>query len=47
MIGLGFDPFYAATLNLIANTARVAWGAIGTPCTLCGRHGLPLSVSAQ
>ena len=31
MIGLGFSPFHAATLNLIANTAPVAWGAIGTP----------------
>ncbi|HEU0174958.1 MAG TPA: L-lactate permease [Blastocatellia bacterium] len=31
MIGLGFDPFYAAVLNLIANTAPVAWGSIGTP----------------
>jgi lactate permease len=31
MIGLGFKPFQAATLNLIANTSPVAWGAIGTP----------------
>ena len=31
MIGLGFRPFHAAALNLIANTAPVAWGAIGTP----------------
>jgi lactate permease len=31
MIGLGFQPFQAAVLNLIANTAPVAWGAIGTP----------------
>ena len=28
MIGLGFRPFQAAVLNLIANTAPVAWGAI-------------------
>jgi lactate permease len=28
---LGFKPFHAAALNLIANTAPVAWGAIGTP----------------
>src|SRR5437879_12247149 len=28
MIGLGFKPFHAAALNLIANTAPVAWGAI-------------------
>lgn len=31
MVGLGFKPFYAAALCLIANTAPVAWGAIGTP----------------
>ena len=31
MIGLGFKPFHAAALNLIANTAPVAWGSIGTP----------------
>lgn len=31
MIGLGFRPFQAAALNLIANTAPVAWGSIGTP----------------
>jgi lactate permease len=31
MVGLGFKPFYAAALCLIANTAPVAWGSIGTP----------------
>jgi len=31
MVGLGFRPFQAAVLNLLANTAPVAWGAIGTP----------------
>lgn len=41
MIGLGFKPFQAATLNLIANTAPVAWGAIGTPVhALIGVTGL-------
>src|SRR5258708_38741816 len=29
MIGLGFKPFHAAALNLIANTAPVAWGRVG------------------
>src|SRR5213595_3079998 len=44
MIGLGFEPFYAAALNLIANTAPVAWGAIGTPVhTLASVTGLPES----
>jgi lactate permease len=31
MIGLGFRPFQAAALNLLANTAPVAWGSIGIP----------------
>lgn len=31
LVGLGFDAFMAALLCLIANTAPVAWGAIGTP----------------
>jgi lactate permease len=31
MVGLGFKPFYAAALCLIANTAPVAWGSVGTP----------------
>src|SRR2546430_14502771 len=31
MIGLGFKPFQAAALTLIANTAPVAWGSIGIP----------------
>ncbi len=37
LVGLGFEPFQAALLCLIANTAPVAWGAIGTPIkTLAG-----------
>jgi len=44
MIGLGFKPFHAAALNLIANTAPVAWGAIGTPVhALAAVSGLPES----
>jgi len=44
MIGLGFKPFQAAALNLIANTAPVAWGAIGTPVhALTSVTGLPES----
>jgi lactate permease len=31
LMGLGFTPLYAAALSLIANTAPVAFGAIGTP----------------
>lgn len=31
MVGLGFDPFLAAVLCLIANTSPVAYGGLGTP----------------
>jgi lactate permease len=42
MVGLGFRPFHAAALNLIANTAPVAWGSIGIPIhTLAAVCGLP------
>src|ERR1051326_2778714 len=44
MIGLGFKPFHAAALNLIANSAPVAWGAIGIPVhTLAAVTALPES----
>jgi lactate permease len=50
MVGLGFDPFLAAVLCLIANTSPVAYGGLGTPLiTLSGVTGLPtesLSVMA-
>jgi lactate permease len=43
MAGLGFTPFYAAGICLLANTAPVAFGAIGTPLvTLSGVTNLPL-----
>jgi lactate permease len=42
LIGLGFQPFQAAVLCLIANTAPVAWGGVGNPIrTLAGVTGLP------
>ena len=31
LIGLGFSPLAASGLSLIANTAPVAFGALGTP----------------
>jgi lactate permease len=37
LIGLGFPPLYAAGLALIANTAPVAFGALGTPITTLAR----------
>ncbi|AGA69785.1 L-lactate transport [Desulfitobacterium dichloroeliminans LMG P-21439] len=36
LIGLGFDPIKAAGLCLIANTAPVAFGAIGAPIIAAG-----------
>jgi lactate permease len=36
LIGLGFPPLYAAALALLANTAPVAFGAIGTPILTLG-----------
>ena len=43
LIGLGFSPLQAAGLSLIANTAPVAFGALGTPLvTLAGVTDLPL-----
>jgi lactate permease len=43
LIGLGFSPLAASGLSLIANTAPVAYGALGTPIiTLQGVTGLDL-----
>jgi lactate permease len=43
LTGLGFSPFYASAICLLANTAPVAFGSIGTPVlTLAGITGLPL-----
>jgi lactate permease len=43
LIGLGFTRLQASGLSLIANTAPVAFGALGTPIlTLAGVTGLPL-----
>jgi len=43
LTGLGFTPFYAAAVCLLANTAPVAFGSIGIPVvTLAGITGLPL-----
>lgn len=42
LVGLGFDPFLAAVLCLIANTSPVAYGGLGTPLiTLNGVTDLP------
>jgi lactate permease len=49
LIGLGFRPLEASGLSLIANTAPVAYGALGTPLiALQGVTGLDLlQLSAQ
>src|SRR5256714_5024330 len=49
LAGLGFDPFYAAGICLLANTAPVAFGSIGIPViTLANVTGLPvLQLSAM
>jgi lactate permease len=42
MVGLGFNPLYAAGICLIANTAPVAFGGIGIPITVAAQvSGLP------
>ncbi len=44
LIGLGFSPMAASALSLIANTAPVAFGALGTPILgLQGVTGLDLN----
>ena len=49
LIGLGFSPLAASGLSLIANTAPVAFGALGTPViTLAKVHGYDvMEVSAM
>src|SRR5262250_2807833 len=44
LAGLGFSPFYAAGICLLANTAPVAFGSIGIPVTtLANVTGLPVT----
>ncbi|MGA2119971.1 MAG: L-lactate permease, partial [Bryobacteraceae bacterium] len=44
LTGLGFSPFYASAICLLANTAPVAFGSVGVPIvTLAGITGLPLN----
>lgn len=48
LVGLGFDAFYAAGICLIANTAPVAFGAIGIPITVIAHiSGLPEMTISQ
>ena len=48
LAGLGFNPFYAAGICLLANTAPVAFGSIGIPVTtLANITGLPVMSLSQ
>lgn len=43
LVALGFSPVKAAVVALVANTAPVAFGAMGTPVvTLAQVTGLPM-----
>lgn len=48
LVGLGFNPLYAAGICLIANTAPVAFGSIGIPITVAGQvSGIPEMAISQ
>jgi lactate permease len=48
LLALGFTPLQSSTLSLIANTAPVAFGAMGTPIiALSGVTGLDLDVLSK
>lgn len=49
LVGLGMRPLYAAGLCMIANTAPVAFGAVGIPITALGKAvGIdPLDIAAM
>ena len=48
LTGLGFKPFRAATICLLANTAPVAFGSIGTPLIMLATvTGLPVAATQR
>jgi len=48
LVGLGFNPLYAAGICLIANTAPVAFGAVGTPIVIASQvSGIPEMAISQ
>ncbi|MEJ7588942.1 MAG: lactate permease LctP family transporter [Ferruginibacter sp.] len=48
LVGLGFNPIYAAGICLIANTAPVAFGSIGIPITVASQvSGIPEMAISQ
>lgn len=48
LVGLGYNPFYAAGICLIANTSPVAFGSIGIPITVVSHvSGVPETELSQ
>jgi lactate permease len=48
LVGLGFNPLYAAGICLVANTAPVAFGAVGTPILIASQvSGIPEMAISQ
>jgi lactate permease len=48
LVGLGFNPLYAAGICLIANTAPVAFGAVGMPIVVLSKvSGVPEMAISQ
>jgi L-lactate permease len=47
LMGAGFKPLHAAGLALIANTAPVAYGALGTPILTLAKVTLPAGVAVE
>jgi lactate permease len=47
LMGAGFRPLHAAGLALIANTAPVAFGALGTPILTLAKVTLPQEIEPQ
>jgi lactate permease len=48
LVGMGFNPLYAAGICLIANTAPVAFGSVGVPITIASQiSGIPEMAISQ
>ena len=47
LIGLGFSPFYAAGVCLLANTVPVTFGSIGIPVVTLSRRDRPAAQQPQ
>jgi lactate permease len=48
LVGLGFNPLYAAGICLVANTSPVAFGSVGTPILIASQvSGIPEMAISQ